>query len=139
MLTKHFKYASFFRQHRTGNSMFSLVCTCVFKPHKGLLQQVPIHPVQKNPIANCTFNKNESLFPDKDVCMALRRNAELSRMVLEAEMRKVLKIENARLNEKQKEVLKVAQDPDVNVIVLSGGTGKMKRFFFIQYMHTTEG
>ena len=61
--------------------------------------------------------------------MALRRNAELSRMVLEAEMRKVLKIENARLNEKQKEVLKLAQDPDVNVIVLSGGTGKMKRVF----------
>ena len=99
------------------------------------MQQVSIHPVQKNPIVNFTINKNESLFPDKDVCMALRRNAELSRMVLEAEMRKVLKIENARLNEKQKEVLKLAQDPDVNVIVLSGGTGKMKRFFYLVYKY----
>ena len=56
--------------------------------------------------------------------MALRRSSDLSRMVMEAEMRKIgIEPEKAKLHLKQMEVLKKAQDPKVNVIVLYGGTG----------------
>ena len=59
--------------------------------------------------------------------MALRRNADLSRMVLEAEMREIgIASEKSFLHPKQIEVLKKAQDPKVNVMVLYGGTGSGK-------------
>jgi len=57
--------------------------------------------------------------------MALRRSSHLSRMVVEAEMRKI-GIDKAKLHPKQYEVLKKAQDPKVNVMVLYGGTGSGK-------------
>ena len=57
--------------------------------------------------------------------MALRRSSHLSRMVVEAEMRKI-GINKAKLHPKQYEVLKKAQDPKVNVMVLYGGTGSGK-------------
>ena len=59
--------------------------------------------------------------------MALRRNADLSRMVLEAEMREIgIAPENSKLHDKQIEVLKKAQDQKVKVMVLYGGTGSGK-------------
>lgn len=59
--------------------------------------------------------------------MALRRNADLSRMVMEAEMREIgIATEKSKLHPKQIEVLEKAQDPKVNVIVLYGGTGSGK-------------
>ena len=59
--------------------------------------------------------------------MALRRNADLSRMVVEAEMREIgIAPEKSRLHPKQIEVLEKAQDPKVNVMVLYGGTGSGK-------------
>ena len=62
-----------------------------------------------------------------DVCMALRRNGTLSRMVLEAEMREIgIASERSKLHPKQKEVLKSAQDPKWKVITLAGGTGSGK-------------
>ena len=59
--------------------------------------------------------------------MALRRNAALSRMVVEAEMREIgIASEKSKLHPTQIEVLKKAQDPNVNVMVLYGGTGSGK-------------
>jgi chromosomal replication initiation ATPase DnaA len=59
--------------------------------------------------------------------MALRRNADLSRMEVEAEMREIgIAPEKSFLHPKQIEVLKKAQDPKVNVMVLYGGTGSGK-------------
>ena len=56
--------------------------------------------------------------------MALRRSADLSRMVVEAEMREIgIAPEKAKLHHKQIQVLKKAQDPKINNIVLYGGTG----------------
>ena len=55
--------------------------------------------------------------------MALRSDAILSRMLLEAEMMK-FGIERARLNPKQVEVLKMAQDDRIRVLTLAGGTGQ---------------
>ena len=58
--------------------------------------------------------------------MALRRSADLSRMIMEAEMRKI-GIEDAKLDEDQIEVLKtVAQNPKIKDIILTGGTGSGK-------------
>ena len=47
-----------------------------------------------------------------DVCMELRRNAILSRMIVEAEMRNI-EIEDAELDSDQVEVLKKAQNPKI--------------------------
>ena len=59
--------------------------------------------------------------------MALRKSSDLSRMVMEAEMREIgIAPEKAKLHLKQMEVLKKAQDPKVNVMVLYGGTGSGK-------------
>ena len=59
--------------------------------------------------------------------MALRKSSVLSRMVMEAEMREIgIAPEKAKLHLKQMEVLKKAQDPKVNVMVLYGGTGSGK-------------
>ena len=59
--------------------------------------------------------------------MALRRSSDLSRMVVEAEMREIgIAPEKAKLHPKQIQVLKKAQDPKVNVMVLYGGTGSGK-------------
>ena len=59
--------------------------------------------------------------------MALRRSADLSRMIVEAEMRTIgIAPDKAKLHPKQYEVLKKAQDPKVNVMVLYGGTGSGK-------------
>ena len=56
--------------------------------------------------------------------MALRRSSDLSRMVLEAEMREIgIAPEKSFLHPKQIEVLKKAQDPKIKVMVLYGGTG----------------
>ena len=56
--------------------------------------------------------------------MALRRNAALSRMVVEAEMREIgIASEKSKLHKKQIEVLEKAQDQNINVMVLYGGTG----------------
>ena len=56
--------------------------------------------------------------------MALRRSADLSRMVVEAEMRKIgIAPKKAKLYQSQIKVLKKAQDPKINNIVLYGGTG----------------
>ena len=56
--------------------------------------------------------------------MALRRSADLSRMVVEAEMRKIgIAPKKAKLHQSQIKVLKKAQDPKINTIVLYGGTG----------------
>ena len=60
-----------------------------------------------------------------DVCMELRRNAILSRMIVEAEMRNI-EIEDAELDSDQVEVLKKAQDPNIKDIILTGGTGSGK-------------
>jgi len=60
-----------------------------------------------------------------DVCMALRRNADLSRMLVEAEMRKI-GIKDAKIDEDQIEVLKKAQNPKIKDIILTGGTGSGK-------------
>ena len=55
--------------------------------------------------------------------MAIRKSSDLSRMVM-AEMREIgIAPEKAKLHLKQMEVLKKAQDPKVNVVVLYGGTG----------------
>ena len=60
-----------------------------------------------------------------DVCMELRRNAILSRMIVEAEMRNI-EIEDAELDSDQVEVLKKAEDPTIKDIILTGGTGSGK-------------
>ena len=60
-----------------------------------------------------------------DVCMALRENAILSRMIMQAEMRKI-GIKDANLDSDQVEVLKKAQDPKIKDIILTGGTGSGK-------------
>ena len=60
-----------------------------------------------------------------DVCMELRSNAILSRMIVEAEMRKI-GIKDAKLNSDQVDVLKKAQDSKIKDIVLTGGTGSGK-------------
>ena len=62
-----------------------------------------------------------------DVCMALRRNGILSRMVLEADMREIgITSERSKLHPKQKEVLEIAQNRKVKVMTLSGRTGSGK-------------
>ena len=62
-----------------------------------------------------------------DVLMTLRRNGELSRMILEAEMRDIgIASENAKLHPEQKEVLDIAQDPNLKILTLAGGTGSGK-------------
>ena len=60
-----------------------------------------------------------------DVCMELRSNAVLSRMIVEAEMRKI-GIKDAKLNSDQVDVLKKAQDSKIKDIILTGGTGSGK-------------
>ena len=60
-----------------------------------------------------------------DVCMELRSNAILSRMIVEAEMRKI-GIKDAKLNSDQIDVLKKAQDSNIKDIILTGGTGSGK-------------
>ena len=60
-----------------------------------------------------------------DVCMELRSNAILSRMIVEAEMRKI-GIKDAKLNSDQVAVLKKAQDSKIKDIILTGGTGSGK-------------
>ena len=60
-----------------------------------------------------------------DVCMALRGNAELSRMILEADMRKI-GIEDAKLHPDQITVLEKAQDKTIKDIILTGSTGSGK-------------
>ena len=60
-----------------------------------------------------------------DVCMELRSNAILSRMIVEAEMRKI-GIKDAKLNSDQIDVLKKAQDSKIKDIILTGGTGSGK-------------
>ena len=60
-----------------------------------------------------------------DVCMALRSNAILSRMIVEAEMRKI-GIKDAKLNSDQVAVLKKALDSKIKDIILTGGTGSGK-------------
>ena len=60
-----------------------------------------------------------------DVCMELRSNAILSRMIVEAEMRKI-GIKDAKLNSDQLDVLKKAQDSKIKDIILTGGTGSGK-------------
>ena len=60
-----------------------------------------------------------------DICNELRRNALLSRMIVEAEMRKI-GIKDAKLDSDQIEVLKKAQDPNIKDIILTGGTGSGK-------------
>ena len=60
-----------------------------------------------------------------DVCMDMRRNAILSRMIVEAEMRNI-EIEDAELDSDQVEVLKKAEDPTIKDIILTGGTGSGK-------------
>ena len=68
-----------------------------------------------------------------DVCMALRRNAEMSRMVLEAEMRHIgISSAKSILHPKQKEVLKIAQDPKLKVLALSGGLGSGKTVLAVE-------
>ena len=57
--------------------------------------------------------------------MALRKSSDLSRMIVEAEMRE-MGIEKSKLHEGQIKVLKKAQDPKVKVMVLYGGTGSGK-------------
>ena len=60
-----------------------------------------------------------------DVCMALRGNAELSRMIVEADMRKI-GIEDAKLHPDQITVLEKAQDKTVKDIILTGSSGSGK-------------
>jgi Tfp pilus assembly pilus retraction ATPase PilT len=60
-----------------------------------------------------------------DVCMELRSNAILSRMIVEAEMRKI-GIKDAKLNSDQVAVLKKALDSKIKDIILTGGTGSGK-------------
>ena len=60
-----------------------------------------------------------------DVCMALRSNAELSRMIVQGEMRKI-GIKDAEIDSDQFKVLEKAQDPDIKDIILTGGTGSGK-------------
>ena len=60
-----------------------------------------------------------------DVCMELRRNAILSRMIVQAEMRKI-GIKDAKIDSDQLEVLEKAQDPKIKDIILTGGTGSGK-------------
>ena len=60
-----------------------------------------------------------------DVCMALRQDATLSRMIVEAEMRRI-GIKDAKIDSDQVEVLKKAQDPKIKDIILTGGTGSGK-------------
>ena len=57
--------------------------------------------------------------------MALRKSSDLSRMIVEAEMREI-GIKKSKLHEGQIKVLKKAQDPKVKVMVLYGGTGSGK-------------
>ena len=57
--------------------------------------------------------------------MALRRSANLSRMIVEAEMRKI-GIKDAKIDSDQVEVLKKAQNPKIKDIILTGGTGSGK-------------
>ena len=59
------------------------------------------------------------------VCMALRSNAILSRMIVEAEMRNI-GIKDAKIDSDQVEVLKKAQNPKIKDIILTGGTGSGK-------------
>ena len=60
-----------------------------------------------------------------DVCMALRSNAILSRMIVEADMRRI-GIKNAKIDSDHVEVLKKAQDPNIKDIILTGGPGSGK-------------
>jgi hypothetical protein len=60
-----------------------------------------------------------------DVCMELRRNAILSRMIVEAEMRNI-GIKDAELDSYQVEVLEKAQDKNIKDVILMGGTGSGK-------------
>ena len=56
--------------------------------------------------------------------MALRKSSDLSRMVVEAEMREIgIAPDKAKLHPDQVEVFKKAKDPKNNVLVLYGGTG----------------
>jgi Flp pilus assembly CpaF family ATPase len=57
--------------------------------------------------------------------MAVRKSSDLSRMIVEAEMREI-GIEKAKLHKEQIKVLEKAQDTEVNVMVLYGGTGSGK-------------
>ena len=66
-----------------------------------------------------------------DVCMALRSDAILSRMLVEAEMREI-GIEKAKLHKKQAEVLETAQDSKVRVLALAGGTGSGKTILGVE-------
>ena len=62
-----------------------------------------------------------------DVCTALRVNGEMSRMIVEAEMRDIgIASNNSKLHPEQIEVLKSAQDPNVKILTLAGGTGSGK-------------
>ena len=60
-----------------------------------------------------------------DVCMVLREDAILSRMILEAEMRNI-GIKDSKIDSDQLKVLEKAQDPKVKDIILTGGTGSGK-------------
>ena len=68
---------------------------------------------------------------NSDVCMALRSNAILSRMLVEAEMR-MIGIERAKLHPKQIDVLEKAQDDKVQVLTLAGGTGSGKTILGVE-------
>ena len=68
---------------------------------------------------------------NSDVCMALRSNAILSRMLVEAEMR-MIGIERAKLHPKQIDVLEKAQDDKVQVLALTGGTGSGKTILGVE-------
>ena len=57
--------------------------------------------------------------------MALRRSADLSRMIVEAEMRKI-GIEDAKIDSDQFKVLEKAQNKNIKDIILTGGTGSGK-------------
>ena len=62
-----------------------------------------------------------------DVSMVLRSNAELSRLVLEAEMREIgISPGKANLHPRQIKVLEKAQMPGVKTMVLTGNTGSGK-------------
>ena len=62
-----------------------------------------------------------------DACTALRVNGEMSRMIVEAEMRDIgIASDNCKLHPEQIEVLKSAQDPNVKILILAGQTGSGK-------------
>ena len=60
-----------------------------------------------------------------DVCMALRQDAILSRMIVEAEMRNI-RIKDAKIDSDQFKVLEKAQDKNIKDIFLTGGFGSGK-------------